>query len=402
MLTLILGGARSGKSRLAERLAVSAARVIYIATAQAGDDPEMTARIERHREYRPSSWRTIEEPLALAGAVERAAGDADAILVDCLTIWLSNLFWEHRDDTPPKVEDIARAELQRIGAVAQRCHVILVSNELGCGTVPEPAVTRAFRDAQGFLNQWAAGAADEVIFTVAGLPLYIKTASTSQDGPARRGRPMSVPRILVAGTHSGVGKTTIATGIMAALRKRGLRVQGFKVGPDFIDPTFHHAATGRPSHNLDGWMLSRETNLDIFARAVHDADVAVIEGVMGLFDGKSSPSLSGTSAEMAIWLDAAIVLVLDAAAMAGSAAAIVHGFDTLVPELRLSAVVCNKVASARHYGYLHDAITARCRPVPLGYLPRDVSFSIPERHLGLHRAEGDLDGRTSWPACRVD
>ena len=197
---------------------------------------------------------------------------------------------------------------------------------------------------------------------------------------------MSVPRILVAGSHSGAGKTTVATGIMSAFQRRGLRVQGFKVGPDFIDPTFHHAATGRPSYNLDGWMLSRETNLDIFARATCDADVAVIEGVMGLFDGKSSPSLAGTTAEMAFWLDATAILVLDATAMAGSAAAIVHGFDTLVPELRLSAVICNKVASARHYGYLRDAITAHCRPALLGYLPRDANFTMPERHLGLHLA----------------
>jgi len=201
---------------------------------------------------------------------------------------------------------------------------------------------------------------------------------------------MSTPRIVVAGTHSGVGKTTVATGIMAAFRRRGLRVQGFKVGPDFIDPTFHHAATGRPSHNLDGWMLSREANLDIFARAIDDADVAVIEGAMGLFDGKSAPSLSGTTAEMAIWLDAAVVLVLDAAAMAGSAAAIVHGFDTLVPEVRLSAVVCNKVAGSKHYSYLRDAIAARCGPAPVGFLPRDASFSIPERHLGLHLAHEAL------------
>jgi cobyrinic acid a,c-diamide synthase len=201
---------------------------------------------------------------------------------------------------------------------------------------------------------------------------------------------MSAPRIVVAGTHSGVGKTTVATGIMAAFRRRGLRVQGFKVGPDFIDPTFHHAATGRPSHNLDGWMLSREANLDVFARAIDDADVAIIEGVMGLFDGKSTPSLSGTTAEMAIWLDAAVILVLDAAAMAGSAAAIVHGFDTLVPEFRLSAVVCNKVASEKHYGYLRDAITARCRPALIGYLPRDANFSIPERHLGLYLAHEAL------------
>jgi cobyrinic acid a,c-diamide synthase len=203
---------------------------------------------------------------------------------------------------------------------------------------------------------------------------------------------LSVPRILVAGTHSGVGKTTVATRIMAAFHRRGLRVQGFKVGPDFIDPTFHQAATGRSSHNLDGWMLSRETNMKIFARATQDADVAVIEGVMGLFDGKCSPSLSGTSAEMAIWLDAAVVLVLDAAAMAGSAAAIVHGFDTLVPELRLSAVVCNKVAGAKHCGYLRDAMAARCRPAPIGCLPRDASFAIPERHLGLHLAQEAMTG----------
>lgn len=203
---------------------------------------------------------------------------------------------------------------------------------------------------------------------------------------------MSAPRIVVAGTHSGVGKTTVATGIMAALHLRGLRVQGFKVGPDFIDPTFHHAATGRPSHNLDGWMLSRAANLEIFASTVCDADVAVIEGVMGLFDGKSGLSLSGTTAEMALWLDAAVVLVIDAAAMAGSAAVVVHGFDTLLPELALSAVVCNKVAGAKHYDYLRDAITARCRPAPVGYLPRDGSFAIPERHLGLQLAHEALTG----------
>ena len=197
---------------------------------------------------------------------------------------------------------------------------------------------------------------------------------------------MSIPRIVVAGTHSGVGKTTVATGLMAALRSRGLRVQGFKVGPDFIDPTFHHAATGRVSHNLDGWMLSRETNLELFDRATEDADVAVIEGVMGLFDGKQSPSLAGTTAEMAMWLDAGVLLVLDAASMAGSAAAIVHGFDTLVPEFSLAAIVCNRVGSDRHYGFLLDAISARCRPESIGYLPRDNNFTIPDRHLGLHMA----------------
>jgi adenosylcobinamide kinase/adenosylcobinamide-phosphate guanylyltransferase len=190
MLTLILGGARSGKSRLAQRLAAPAGRVTYVATyvttAPAGRDPEMAERIERHRAGRPSSWRTVEEPLALACAVEREASDADAILVDCLTIWLSNLFWEHRDGSPGQlvprqVEDAARAELQRIAAASRRCHIILVSNELGCGTVPESALTRAFRDTEGLLNQWAAEAADEVIFTAAGLPLYLKSAAHRED-----------------------------------------------------------------------------------------------------------------------------------------------------------------------------------------------------------------------------
>jgi adenosylcobinamide kinase/adenosylcobinamide-phosphate guanylyltransferase len=126
-------------------------------------------------------WRNIEEPLALADAVDHATNEADAILVDCLTIWLSNLFWEHRDGTPQQVEDAVRTELQRIIGSARNCHVILVSNELGCGTVPEPAVTRAFRDTHGLLNQWAAEAADEVILTVAGLPLYLKTAPHRKD-----------------------------------------------------------------------------------------------------------------------------------------------------------------------------------------------------------------------------
>jgi cobyrinic acid a,c-diamide synthase len=201
---------------------------------------------------------------------------------------------------------------------------------------------------------------------------------------------MNMPVLVVAGTHSGVGKTTVATGIMAALTRRGLRVQGFKVGPDFIDPTFHRAATGRASHNLDGWMLTREVNLEIFARAVHDADVAVIEGVMGLFDGKDGASLRGTTAEIALWLHAAVLLVIDASAMAGSAAAVVHGFDTLVPELRLAAIAPNRIASPKHYEYLRQAITSRCRPAAIGYIPRDEALALPERHLGLHLAQETL------------
>ena len=174
MLTLILGGARSGKSRLAQKLATPAGRVTYIATAQPAEDAEMIARIARHRADRPVFWQTTEEPVALANAVEQAAQTSDTILVDCLTNWLSNLFWEHRDAPPEQVENAIRAELPRIAEAARRCRVILVSNELGCGTVPDIPLTRAFRDMQGLLNQWAADIADEVILTVAGLPLYLK------------------------------------------------------------------------------------------------------------------------------------------------------------------------------------------------------------------------------------
>jgi len=184
MLTLILGGARSGKSGLAQRMAAPAGRVTFVATAHTRDgDPEMSARIEQHRAARPAAWRTIEEPLALADAVDRSVNEADAIIVDCLTVWLSNLFFEHRDAASRQVEDLARSSLERITAAAARCHVVLVSNELGSGTVPEAALTRGFRDTQGLLNQWAARAADEVILTVAGLPLYLKTrpAATSEN-----------------------------------------------------------------------------------------------------------------------------------------------------------------------------------------------------------------------------
>jgi adenosylcobinamide kinase/adenosylcobinamide-phosphate guanylyltransferase len=187
MLTLILGGARSGKSRLAQRLAAAASRVTYVATAEAGPeaskDAEMAARIERHRAERPGAWRTIEEPVALADAVQCAENTSDAILVDCLTVWLGNLFWKYRDAAPLAIEDAARAELDRIAAVGRRCHVILVSNELGSGTVPEPALTRAFRDTQGLLNQWAADAADQVILTIAGLPLYLKSVLPKPENP---------------------------------------------------------------------------------------------------------------------------------------------------------------------------------------------------------------------------
>ncbi len=174
MLTLILGGARSGKSRFAQRLAARSARVCYVATLTPGDDSEMQDRVARHQADRPSSWRILEAPLALADAVELAVCDADAVLVDCLTLWLSNLSWEHRASLPQHLEDAVRSQICRIADASHSCHVILVSNEVGSGTVPESPVARAFRDTQGFANQWVAEVADEAILIVAGLPLYLK------------------------------------------------------------------------------------------------------------------------------------------------------------------------------------------------------------------------------------
>lgn len=176
MLTFILGGARSGKSRFAQRMAARAQPVCYIATLTPGDDPEMQARRERHRADRPSSWITLEEPLDLAGAVERAAREGGAVLVDCLTLWLSNLSWEHRESEAALLEAAVQAQLRRVADASQSCRVILVSNEVGSGIVPETALARAFRDLQGFANQWAAELADEAILVVAGLPLYLKGA----------------------------------------------------------------------------------------------------------------------------------------------------------------------------------------------------------------------------------
>src|SRR5919108_575913 len=127
----------------------------------------------------------------------------------------------------------------------------------------------------------------------------------------------------VAGTHSGVGKTTVTLGLLAALQRRGYKVQGFKVGPDFIDPGHHTAITGAPSYNLDGWMLSQDYNYQRFACALGGKDVGVVEGVMGLFDGYDGKSEAGSTAEMAKWLGLPVILVIDAHPMARSAAAIV-------------------------------------------------------------------------------
>jgi cobyrinic acid a,c-diamide synthase len=192
-----------------------------------------------------------------------------------------------------------------------------------------------------------------------------------------------IPALVVAGVASGVGKTTFALGLLEVLRRRGLAVQPFKVGPDFIDPGFHALVAGRLSHNLDGWMCSEEHVRATVARHAADADLALIEGVMGCFDGRGATSDEGSTAEVAKWLGAPVVLVVDARAMARSAGAIVLGFERFDPDLDLVGVVFNRVAGETHWTWLREAVGARCRAIPLGFLPRRDSLTVPERHLGL-------------------
>ena len=192
---------------------------------------------------------------------------------------------------------------------------------------------------------------------------------------------------VISAPMTGSGKTTVTLGLLTALRNRGIRVQPFKVGPDFIDPGLHEIAAGVVSHNLDGWMLPRQTNEWLFAHASQGRDVAVVEGVMGLFDGLDGASDRGSTAEIAKWLDLPVILVVDAHGMARSAAALVYGFQNLDPDVKITGVLFNRVGGEGHYRILADAV----KDLPLlGWLPADPSIEITERHLGLLTAEEEL------------
>lgn len=207
---------------------------------------------------------------------------------------------------------------------------------------------------------------------------------------------MSIPRILVAGVSSGVGKTTVTVALARALSRRGLRVAMFKCGPDYLDPTYHRRAAGRQSHNLDGWMMGRAATIETFLSTTSDCDIALIEGVMGLHDGASPTSSEGSSAEIARFLAAPVLLVVDASGMARSVAALAHGFATFDRDVNLAGLFCNRVGSASHLSLLKRACTAPLPPVIGGMLAaRDERF--PSRHLGLHAADeaitdAQLDG----------
>jgi len=200
---------------------------------------------------------------------------------------------------------------------------------------------------------------------------------------------MSCPRLVIAATGSGVGKTSVTLALVRALARRGCRVQTFKVGPDYLDPTHLALASGRPCYNLDSWMCGSDYVRELFARKTADADVAVIEGVMGLFDGASADTLEGSTAEIARLLDAPVVLVVGVHGVARSLAATVKGFATFEPELRLAAVIANHCGSGRHADVLRDALSASGLPPLLGALPGDAFPTLESRHLGLHPAASD-------------
>src|SRR5580698_2399228 len=200
-----------------------------------------------------------------------------------------------------------------------------------------------------------------------------------------------IPRIVIAGAASSVGKTTVTAGLIAALRASGMRIQPFKCGPDYIDPSYHERAAGRPCRNLDAWMLDDAQLLDGFSRACRDADIAVIEGVMGLFDGSNWHDERASTAYISKLLGAPVILVVDIAGAARSAAAGVLGCQHFDPDLPLEGVVLNFAGSEGHARGCGEAITATTGLPVLGWLPRDSTLQIPERHLGLVPGGEHLD-----------
>lgn len=221
------------------------------------------------------------------------------------------------------------------------------------------------------------------------------------------------PALVVAAPSTGSGKTTVVCAIAAALRARGLDVRLFKAGPDYLDPTWHAKVTGRPSRNLDGWMTGADGVVASYLRGAQGGDIALIEGVMGLFDGWSPTALTGSGAELAVLLGAPVLLVVDASGMARTAAAVVHGLATFEPDVRVAGVVFNRVGGPGHTQILRDAMgglshapSGRSVAV-LGGLPARPDLAVPERHLGLvsadlAAAEGWVDGIAAWAEAHLD
>lgn len=198
------------------------------------------------------------------------------------------------------------------------------------------------------------------------------------------------PAFLISGTHSGVGKTTVSFAVMSILRESGFDVQPFKVGPDFIDPGYHKLATGRESINLDLWMMGLSNVRKSFAHFSSPADVAVIEGMGALFDGERGTE-RGSAGYLAKRLDVPILLVVDVWGMTRSAAALIDGFISFDPRVRIAGVILNRAGSEGHYQMVLESLPSRIRRVVLGYLPHSTHLSVPERHLGLLTLEENTE-----------
>ncbi|MEE4491827.1 cobyrinate a,c-diamide synthase [Streptomyces sp. BE230] len=214
---------------------------------------------------------------------------------------------------------------------------------------------------------------------------------------------VNVPRLVIAAPSSGSGKTTVATGLMAAFAGRGLAVSGHKVGPDYIDPGYHTLATGRPGRNLDAYMCGPELVAPLFAHGAQGCDLAVVEGVMGLYDGASGQGELASTAQVAKLLRAPVVLVVDASSQSRSVAALVHGFASWDTQVRIGGVILNKVGSDRHEALLREALDESGVPV-LGVLRRAPQVAVPSRHLGLvpvAERRGDAVGAVAAMADRV-
>ncbi len=190
-------------------------------------------------------------------------------------------------------------------------------------------------------------------------------------------------RIVLAGTQSGVGKTTLSLGIMGAIRKRGLAIKPFKVGPDYIDPQFHRSVTGVPSRNLDSYLLKEDVVKGLFQKSCKQQDLAVIEGVMGLYDGVGTLTHEGSTAHIAKILKAPVVLIINGGGMSNSAAAMVLGYKMLDPEVNLKGVIINQVSGEKHYELLKNVIEEKIGVKCLGYLNKNQNVKLESRHLGL-------------------
>ncbi len=195
------------------------------------------------------------------------------------------------------------------------------------------------------------------------------------------------PRIVIGGVESGAGKTSVTLALVAALRRRGIKVQTYKIGPDFLDPSHLAQASGRPCYNLDGWMMGREYVERLFARTAGACDVAVIEGGMGLFDGADAATSAGSTAEIARWLQAPVLLVANAQGMARSLAALVKGYAEFESGVKIAGVIANRCGSARHAELLAESLKAADLPPLIGGISHGAFPELESRHLGLVTAD---------------